>query len=741
MRLLPVGPFLLLAACSTAGVEKRPQVNKPPPAPQVRPEVPPGARTSGAYTFTKNGKAFEPQVLSLHGEPKSPRPGDPIRWGDLLVTLGPERDCHLVQEKHDRGRVYLKQADGTRRVVGAIVRWSYESDKKTLVNPLADLSPAEIRGLWGVYLEAWPKGIEVKLRELDPARACVTITDESARGTAKELPSLHPELRCLNVDERSSMGIKSYDKLQDLTKLTFLRLNTLTVRQLDARMLQHIQSLRYLDLSMTGVQHLEGLARLKNLRYLNLTYNDSVRSISFASGLKQLRRLEIRRTPVEDLSPLAGLHRLEEVNANMTKVRRLPSGPMPGLRRLQVMSAPLSDMAVAAFARENPRCVVLFRWTEALRRAAAGVTRVRVRSGGTCHRNPGRESTIFELRDPAKIKELLDHIVINDKGSGFHCMCCGTPTFELYKGAELVAMLGFHHGRSLRWPGGWPGDGALTKKSAVYLAALLARHGWTGPLDEQEKAKRQRAAAQRRAGKLRSQVPPSLWRELEKAKSKADLAAAFEQGIKDPIRRAVTYFRLFGSDGNASWNLYFGPDELLSGTLLPKVDKPSLSAAIRRAARHPAGRTGAARWIFSEQKEGTIDPRALAAVLPKLARVGLSHPRSINRRRTIVALGRIRTPAATRALREVLEGKIEVRQLPKAEEQEPGGMVQFGPADGKVPDGCSDRAHAALLLAQLERREALPTIRRLAARAKGEERKAYSQAIELLQKVPKGKTR
>jgi hypothetical protein len=655
--------------------------------------------------------------------------------------LGPERDCHFIQEKHDRGRIYLEQADGRRRVVGAIVRWSYETDKRTLVNPLADLSAAEIRGLRGVYLGTWPRGIEAKLRGLDPARVCVTITDESARGAAKELPPLPPELRCLNVDERSSMGIRSYDRLQDLTKLTFLRLNTLTVRQIDARMLQHIDSLRYLDLSMTGVQHLEGLARLKNLRTLDLTYNDSVRAVSFVRGLKQLRRLEIGRTPVEDLSPLAGLHRLVEVNANMTKVRRLPSGSMPGLRRLQVMSAPLSDRAVAAFARQNPRCAVLFRWTEALRQAAAGVTRVRVRSGGTCHRNPRRESTIFELRDPAKIRELLDHIAINDKGSGFHCMCCGTPTFELYRGAELIAMLGFHHGRSLRWPGGWPGDGALTKESARYLARLLAEHGWTGPLDEQEKAKRQRAAARRRTARIRVQVPPDLWRELQKAKNQADIVAALKQGIKDPIRRAVTYLRIFGSEGNASWNLYFGPDELLSGTLLPKVDRSTLSAAIRRAIRHPAGRSGAARWIFSEQKEGSIDARTLAAVLPRLARVGLSHPRSLNRRRTITALGRIQTPASVRMLLRVLEGRIKVRALPEAEKAEPGGMVQFGPADGKVPDGCSDRAHAALLLAQLERLEALSTIHKLLARSSGEDRRALEQAVKLLEKVPRGKVR
>jgi hypothetical protein len=65
--------------------------------------------------------------------------------------------------------------------------------------------------------------------------------------------------------------------------------------------------------------------------------------------------------------------------------------------------------------------------------------------------------------------------------SGFHCMCCGEPSIEFYRGERLVLTLGFHHGQSLRWVGGWPGDGALITDSARFLVKWLADHEVEGP--------------------------------------------------------------------------------------------------------------------------------------------------------------------------------------------------------------------------------------------------------------------
>jgi hypothetical protein len=117
------------------------------------------------------------------------------------------------------------------------------------------------------------------------------------------------------------------------------------------------------------------------------------------------------------------------------------------------------------------------RYTPTLRAQIERADRIRVRSGGTCHRQLQEEQTLFEERDPGRVRQILSHISIDPTESGFHCMCCGNPSLEIYRGDELLATLGYHHGRSLRWVEGWKGDAWLTRASAAYLNAWLAEHG------------------------------------------------------------------------------------------------------------------------------------------------------------------------------------------------------------------------------------------------------------------------
>jgi len=86
--------------------------------------------------------------------------------------------------------------------------------------------------------------------------------------------------------------------------------------------------------------------------------------------------------------------------------------------------------------------------TLALRQELREVTKVRVRTGGVCHRHPESERWLFTLRDheaQAFIKAL--QIRCEDEG----CMCCGSHTFEFYRKNQLVAQCSWHHGETLRW--------------------------------------------------------------------------------------------------------------------------------------------------------------------------------------------------------------------------------------------------------------------------------------------------
>ena len=63
--------------------------------------------------------------------------------------------------------------------------------------------------------------------------------------------------------------------------------------------------------------------------------------------------------------------------------------------------------AAAAAGEDEPN-----RWEAALRETVAKCDRIRVRSGGTCHRRPERDRTLFEVRDAGKIESTVRAIRI-----------------------------------------------------------------------------------------------------------------------------------------------------------------------------------------------------------------------------------------------------------------------------------------------------------------------------------------
>jgi len=122
-----------------------------------------------------------------------------------------------------------------------------------------------------------------------------------------------------------------------------------------------------------------------------------------------------------------------------------------------------------------------------LRRAVAGADRLRVRTGGTCHRDISSEYTLCELAGAGRVSDFVKHLKFSGFGGG--CKCCGEPTFEFYRGKELLAMVSLHHGVRLRWREGWPGDGYLTDRSRDWLVNWLADRGIDEPKEEAESAR------------------------------------------------------------------------------------------------------------------------------------------------------------------------------------------------------------------------------------------------------------
>ena len=112
-----------------------------------------------------------------------------------------------------------------------------------------------------------------------------------------------------------------------------------------------------------------------------------------------------------------------------------------------------------------------------LARALEGVTRLRVRTGGACHRRLPEERTLFETADPEEIRQLASAVRFSPHLFDLGCQCCGLPTLEFYRADSLVLALSLHHGKAVRRIDGPWENAPLTNESGAAMKRWLARHG------------------------------------------------------------------------------------------------------------------------------------------------------------------------------------------------------------------------------------------------------------------------
>jgi len=268
-------------------------------------------------------------------------------------------------------------------------------------------------------------------------------------------------------------------------------------------------------------------------------------------------------------------------------------------------------------------------WTAPLHEALQGATRFRVRSGGTCHRQPDQEKTLLDLRDQKQIAEVVQGIQINPNDSGFHCMCCGNPTLEFYRDETLIASLGFHHGRSLRWPDGkWAGDGLLAKDSADFLIKWLADHGVPGPKEEREESVRLQKKSEASRERWLNAMPESLkpfWSDMGDpfgSDNSQKMNTALTKQFPDKNARILALLNWYGS-GEGPWS-GFPSYESVAEELLLLHKTEEILGAIQNAELAEQQTEGLARllggWDFSRQR-----PDDLLLVSPALKSRLLKH--------------------------------------------------------------------------------------------------------------------
>jgi hypothetical protein len=746
------------------------------------------------YRFSINGRPVTPQHYSLNADPSVLAPGDVIYVGDkqfdyggLFMTLGEERDCRFVTASARTGaeetrgaaprrsprdsRVFLELPDGRRKIVGLKVSWTIidpneptqgknqdtakrASFDRISYNPLDSLSPEEIQGLWGIQFVQWPEGIEQKLAHVNTGRVCLTVNDGAGIGGRSGsflggpmFPPIPVKTRYLVVENRNSPGLRDFSRLGPFRDLVFLKFGPSLSVSLDAGLICQNTSMRYLDVFGCGIPNCEKLAPLTELRFLSISHCRDFETLEFVKDMRQLRTLHMGFTRISSLSPLDNSGSIREIHAGMAQVRDLPKGDLPSLRTVNLISTKVDAQMVAQFRKEHPACRVEHGWAQSLRNALAGVTRLRIRSGGTCHRHMEQEKTLAEIAQPHEIGRFLDGIEIDEEGSNFYCGCCGNPTFEFYAEDRLVAMVGYHHGRSLRWAGGqWSTDALLTEPSQAFTISWLAQHGVEGPRREIEEAQRRRNEDARRQQRYAELIPPEILAAAMEAESKISwsndrsgekkrklVADVLMMQEKDAQASIELYLRVLGVTANShTWNTYYECQDTMAQNLLPRFKGPELAQAATHVMQDEEGILGAARWFLGENGWRNLDESDRERIVVPLAQRALQHRYRDTRMRVMNALSEIHSAWATELLRSMLSRPTDPSwPRPKTKPQY-GWKIDLAGGEKVYADECSDAVWAAFCLAKMGDSASLSAIQKLAEESQEQDKELLHKALQLL---------
>lgn len=454
------------------------------------------APVDSGYRFELDGASVDPRITSLAG-------GDLPRAGDII---------HLDLRSDSRSPLFAPDEPVARGSASMVLgqpglysyftvsahpdalELAYDGGARHLVHLQAEDLPgrptATLRQLRGLSLGTWSDDVAAALARLDGAGLVLdyTLADGQHAPNLRLPPRLHGlrlgvalgDFLGLLRGEITADGPLVLADLADLGQLRYLHLDVTQIASggpswVNAADLARLATLEHLRIDASlPVHDLERLRDLTRLRVLDLSGRRQLTDLGFVPGLPALRRLDVGRTGVTSLAPLAGHPQLVELLADGSPIARLPMPPPPALRTLGVMATGLDDAIVEEFAALAPAVDVHHRWDQKLADVGACATRIVVRAGGVCHRRPAFERVFFVHEDPAAVRELLPLLRLDESLSDTSCMCCGALTIELHRDAELLAAVSLHHGKTLRWYG-WPGDGRLADPAP--LCAWLTRHG------------------------------------------------------------------------------------------------------------------------------------------------------------------------------------------------------------------------------------------------------------------------
>ncbi len=331
-------------------------------------------------------------------------------------------------------------------------------------------------------------------------------------------------------------------------------------------------------------------------------------------------------------------------------------------------------------------------------------------------------------------------------------MCCGDPTFEFYAGDRLLAMVGYHHTKRLRWADGkWRGDGQLTAASRGFIISWLSQHGVDGPRRAREQEQGYRAEEQRvekryaelvgeetlaavaaASRRISQNFDPREETRLRAEKQLKAEAEVFEKYEKDTRTSVEQYLRFLGVKNSEAWDSYWENEAVIAMKLLPRFKGPQLAQAALAVMKDDEGRIGAARWFLGEGGWRNLDESDRERILPPLARRALQHPHAGSRKIAMVSLTGINSVWVAELLRGTLSRSTDPNWTRPEAKPSYGRKIDLAAGERVYESECSDAVWAAFCLAKMGSTESLPEIQRLADESQGPDRNLLAKAIQLL---------
>lgn len=497
--------------------------------------------------------------VALVGDGSAPRPDDVLLaggWNPRLMFRGVEGEPRL---RFEGPRAFEVGADGSETMVYLQVSGGTVSAGLLPLEDALKIPKADLGRLRGIHFDGWRPEFAPLLAAVRPERCFVDVE----MGVLNTLPAFPAGLRGLRIEGflDAPVDLGGLAGQRDLRMLIVCRAN---VR--DWSPLAGPSELVWLE-AVILPDTVASVPPLPHLRRYEARFEDEVTEVSFLERFPALREAILYGTGVTDLKVLERLPHLEVLDATHAPVTRLPAVTLPALRTARLLGHRLASEDLRAFLDANPQCATLHSWKALLHAETGGLDRLRLRTGGTCHRNVAEERTLFETDDADEIRAFLATIAVDDPASRGHCSCCGGPTIELSRGGELAMVLSVHHGQLLRW-GGWPGDARLTPDSADALCDWLSAHGAPSESPRQGEARRAREDREREAAQ-----DVLLGRERGAAVRAADDAGVFAETIRraepDDRKRTVLLLRLArladGNDGSPGQRVTERARKMLEG--------------------------------------------------------------------------------------------------------------------------------------------------------------------------------